>query len=131
MLVDARGLPLSALVASAKCAEVNTIQTLLDVRVLKRKPERLIYDKAADADWLRSTLAGQNVELVCPHRKGRKRPKTQDGRKLRRYQHRWIIERTISWLQNFRRLVTRYEYYAHLFEGFLHLGCLFIILKQF
>ncbi|WP_425618101.1 transposase [Anatilimnocola sp. NA78] len=44
--------------------------------------------------------------LICPHRRGRVQPPTQDGRPLRRYRRRWIIERTISWLHSFRRLVT-------------------------
>jgi hypothetical protein len=38
----------------------------------------------------------------------RVRPATQDGRALRRYQRRWIVERTNAWLGNFRRLVVRY-----------------------
>jgi transposase len=58
------------------------------------------------------SLARQGVELICPHRKNRKRPKTQDGRPLRRFKRRWKIERSISWLQNFRRLVTGYEHRA-------------------
>jgi transposase len=131
LLVDGSGLPLSTFVTSASHAEVNTIETLLDVRVLDRKPQRLIYDKAADADWLRTSLGQRGIELICPHRKGRKKVKTQDGRKLRRYRHRWVVERTISWLQYCRRLVTRYEYYPHLFEGFVHLACLMILFRQF
>src|SRR5687768_4385270 len=38
------------------------------------------------------------------------------GRPLRRFRRRWIVERTISWLQVFRRLVTRYKFYARLFH---------------
>jgi transposase len=131
LLVDNRGLPLSSFITSASHAEVNTIETLLDVRVFDKKPQRLIYDKAADADWLRTSLSQRDVELVCPHRKGRTKTPTQDGRKLRRYRHRWIVERTIAWLQYCRRLVTRQEYYPHLFEGFVHLACLMILVKWF
>jgi transposase len=59
-----------------------------------------------------------------------KQKPTQDGRPLRLYRRRWIVERTISWLQNFRRLCIRYEKSATLFKGFLHLGCSIILLKQ-
>jgi transposase len=48
-----------------------------------------------------------------------------DGRSERRYR----IERTFSWLQNCRRLITRWEYCAELFEGFVHLVCLYTIIK--
>ena len=48
----------------------------------------------------------------------RERTATQDGRKLRRYRRRWRIERSVSWLQSFRRMVTRYEFYLNLYHGF-------------
>ncbi|MCW5754035.1 MAG: transposase [Phycisphaeraceae bacterium] len=49
---------------------------------------------------------------------------------MRRYKRRFTVERTISWLQNFRRLCIRYEKTSMLFQGFLHLGCTIILLKQ-
>ncbi|MAC56031.1 MAG: DDE transposase, partial [Gimesia sp.] len=55
----------------------------------------------------------------------------QDGRKLRRYKRRWIVERTISWLHNYRRVVTRWEDHNHLYTGFVKLACLFTIIKRF
>ncbi|RRD70489.1 hypothetical protein EII23_06425 [Desulfovibrio sp. OH1186_COT-070] len=54
------------------------------------------------------------IEMIAPNRK--KRAKTQDGRPLRRYRRRWKVERRFAWLQNFRRLVVRYEFHA---ENFL------------
>lgn len=129
LLVDAHGTPLAADVASASPAEVKLIETLLDRSIVKQ-PSRLVYDKAADSDPLRERLAHRQVELVCPHRAGRKRPNTQDGRKLRAYRRRWVVERSISWLFNFRRLVVRYERHSSLFLGFVHLACVFTILKR-
>lgn len=110
---------------------MTLIEPLLGRRILPTKPRRLIYDAAADSDPLRARLAKRGIELVSPHRKNRKKPPTQDGRKLRRYRRRWKIERSIGWLQNFRRLVTRYEYYAHLFHGFVQLACLIIVMRRF
>jgi len=131
ILTDGHGTPLAADVASASPAEVTRIEPLLGKRVLRRKPKRLIYDKAADSDRLRKRLAKRGVELICPHRKNRRRPKTQDGRTLRRYKRRWKVERSIAWLFNFRRLVVRYEHHAHLFHGFVQLACLYTILRRF
>lgn len=119
------------MVASASPAEVTLIEPLLQARVIRHRPRRLIYDRAADSDPLRTRLARRGIELICPHRKNRKKPVTQDGRRLRRYRRRWTIERSISWLQNFRRLVTRYERFAHLFHGFVQLACLIIAIRQF
>lgn len=130
-LIDGQGTPVAVDIASASPHEVTLIETLLTKRVVRRKPRRLIYDTAADSDPLRQRLARRGIELICPHRKNRTRPKTQDGRKLRRYRRRWKVERTISWLQNFRRLVVRYEHHAHLFLGFAQLACLFTTLQRF
>ena len=131
LMIDGQGIPLSVFITAANHAEVNCIETLVEARVAARKPKRLLYDRAADADWLRTSLRGRGIELVCPHRRGRQKPPTQDGRPLRRYRRRYKVERTISWLQNMRRLTVRYEYYDHLFEGFVQLGCLLMILKRF
>ena len=131
LMVDAAGTPLSAFSCAANVAEVHAIETLVDESVTGRAPERLLYDKAADADWLREGLATREVELICPHRRGRTRPSQQDGRALRRYWKRFVVERSISWLQNCRRLVVRYEYHDHLFDGFLKLACMYTILKWF
>ena len=131
LMIDGEGTPLSAFITSASHAEVNTIETLVETRVPEKKPRRLLYDRAADADWIRESLAAKEIELICPHRRGRKKPATQDGRKLRRYRRRFKVERTIAWLMNLRRLVVRYEYHDYLFEGFLQLGCMFTILKWF
>ena len=131
LLVDGRGLPLAVDVDTASRGEVTLIEPLLEQAVTEHVPKRLIYDRAADSDPLRELLADRGIELICPHRSGRVRPRTQDGRPLRRYRKRWIIERTISWLQAFRRLVTRYEFYATLFHGFAKLACLMIVLRRF
>jgi transposase len=131
LLVDGSGLPLSIDVDSARPGEVTLIEPLLEQAVVSRLPNRLIYDRAADSDPLRERLAERGVELICPHRRGRKRPTTQDGRPLRRYRKRWIVERTIGWLKAFRRLVTRYEFYAFLFHSFAKLACLMIVLRRF
>ena len=131
LLVDGAGLPLSIDVDSASPGEVTLIEPLLDSTVVPRIPNRLIYDRAADSDPLRERLSERNVELICPDRRGRVRSATQDGRPLRRYRKRWVVERTISWLQAFRRLVTRYEFYAFLFHSFAKLACLMIVLRRF
>jgi len=95
------------------------------------QPQRLIADRAYDSDPHRERLAQQGIELVCPHRKGRKRTPTQDGRPLRRYRRRWKIERTIAWFGNFRRLVVRWERNISVYRAFFHLACILITIRQF
>ena len=89
----------------------------------------MIADRAYDSDPLRRSLAQRGIELICPHRSNRSKPKTQDGRPLRRYRKRWKIERTFAWLGNFRRLVVRYERSLTVYKAFFHLACCMILLR--
>jgi len=131
ILVDARGLPVSVTTGSATPHESKLVHGLLDFMITLEEPERIIGDKAYDSDALDADLAIEGIELIAPHRRSRKPENaTQDGRGLRRYKRRWTVERTISWFQNFRRLCIRWEKSTTLFQGFLHLSCSIILLKQ-
>jgi transposase len=139
MVADGRGVPMGVRIAPASPAEVTLIESTLEQVAVPRsgpgrprtKPRRLIYDKAADSDALRLRLKKYGIELICPHRSNRKRPSLQDGRSLRRYRRRWTIERTVAWLENFRRLVVRYERKSKMFLAILKVACLMITLRQF
>ena len=131
VLVDARGLPVAVDTTSANPHESHLVQGLFDFMLPEDKPERIIGDKAYDSDDLDTALAQQGIEMIAPHRKNRKAENvTQDGRSLRRYARRWTVERTISWIQNFRRLCIRWEKSTTLFQGFLHLACTLLLLRQ-
>ncbi|WP_146512713.1 hypothetical protein [Thalassoglobus neptunius] len=72
-MTEAEGVPISLFTTSAQVAEVNTIETLVEQQVFGPTPAKLVYDNAADADWLRSALASKGIEQVIPHRRSRKR----------------------------------------------------------
>jgi transposase len=130
-LADGSGLPLAVHAASASPHEVTLVRETLASGFVGEKPERLIGDRAYDSDPLDAALEAQGVEMIAPHRKGRKKRRTQDGRKLRRYKRRWKVERLFAWLGNFRRLVVRYERRVENYLGFARLGCVMILLRQF
>ena len=99
---------------------------------MKGKIKVIVGDKAYDSDPLDAELKKKfDIELVAPHKKNRVKPKTQDGRILKRYRKRWKVERTFSWLQNFRRVVNRYEYKVENFLAFVRLACIKILLRYF
>jgi len=115
-LADAEGLPLAIDADSASPHEVTLVDATLDACFLDNLPARVVGDKAYDSDSLDRRLNEERgVEMIAPHRGNRRKPATQDGRPLRRYKRRWKIERLFAWLQNFRRLVVRYEYHLHNF----------------
>jgi transposase len=127
---DGSSSPLALHTESASPHEVSLVEATLASAFLKEKPERLIGDKAYDSDPLDESLLERGIEMIAPHRKNRKKKKTQDGRKLRRYRRRWKIERLFAWLQNFRRLVVRYEYKDQNFLGMAQLGCIVVLLRK-
>ena len=131
-ITDASGLPIAVDIQSASPHEVKLVESTVDKRFLRKVPERMIGDKAYDSDPLDERLRKQHgMELIAPHKTNRKKPKTQDGRPLRRYRKRWKVERLFAWLHNFRRIVVRYEYKADNFLGMLQLGCAMILLRYF
>ena len=137
VLVDGGGLPLGVRLESASPGEVTLAEaTLAEVKVPRpkgrprQKPKRVIADRAYDSDPLRERLAKRGIDLIVPYRQNNKKRKHEDGRKLRRYKRRWIIERTNAWLGQFRRLLVRHEHLLSTYRAFFYLACLWITLRR-
>lgn len=126
-IADRNGLPVSASIASGERHEVRLVDDVLEARFTREKPQRLIGDRAYDSAALEAQLADQGIELIAPVRRGGS-ARWPDGRSFRRYKRRWKVERLFAWLLRFRRLTDRYERKATNFLGFVHLGCLKILL---
>jgi transposase len=117
-------------VQSASPHESQLVEEVLAGSFLEELPARLIGDKAYDSDRLDDKLKEDyDIDLIAPHRT-RRRQRTQDRQKLRRYKKRWRVERLFAWLHWFRRLVTRYEYHIENFLGMVRLGCMKILLRN-
>ncbi len=129
VVADLNGLPVAAHAASASPHEVTLVRDVLAQGFTDGQPQRLIGDKAYDSDPLDAELKTEGIEMIAPHKSNRVKAATQDGRALRRYRRRWKIERLNAWLQNFRRIATRFDYHAENYLGFVHLGCIKILLR--
>ena len=130
-VADGAGFPLAVCTASASPNEVTLVDQTLQARFIEELPCRMIGDKAYDSDPLDAHLLHDyGIEMISPNRASRTR-KTQDGRPLRRYRRRWKVERLFAWLGQFRRIATRYDHFVENYIGFLHLGCMIILLRCF
>lgn len=130
-ITDAAGLPIAVGVSSASPHEVTLVEETIDNAFLDCVSALLIGDRAYDSDQLDERLwKERGIELIAAHRRNR-RHRTQDGRPLRRKKRRWKVERLFAWLHNYRRLVIRYERHPENFLGFVHLGCIAILLRHF
>jgi transposase len=140
VVVDGQGLPLRNHLQSASPAEVKlVVATLAAIRVGRRhraglprqKPVRFIADRGYDSNpSLRNQLAARGIEETAPHRKNLRKPPTQNGRAVRRYKHRWTVERAFAWLGNFRRLIVRQDRSLILCQAFFHIACLMVVLRR-
>ncbi|MGN6109321.1 MAG: transposase [Kofleriaceae bacterium] len=92
-VADRSGLPLAV---GIECGQRNeqklVVGTLKKSFLRKQLPKILIGDRAYDSDPLDTELAAMDIEMIAPHHPRRRR-KTQDGRKRRRYRRRWKVER--------------------------------------
>ncbi|HTQ40410.1 MAG TPA: transposase [Pirellulales bacterium] len=79
----------------------------------KQKPTALVADKAFDCKSLRQLLRWLGIVPLIPHR-----GQSQAGLGTMR----WFIERTLSWLHQFRRLRTRWDRNPLVHQAFLTLA---------
>jgi len=114
-------------VGSASPPEITLVEDILEVRFTKELPDQLIGDKAYDSDPLDERLKEKGVQRIAPHKMNRKKEKTQDDHPLRRYRKRWKIERLFARLQNFRRILVRYDRLLVNYLAFVQLGRMMIL----
>lgn len=127
LVVDAKGVPLAALLTPANVNDSMMFEAVLDaIPPLKRRtpgrpqrrPGKVHADKGYDF-W--KCRAACRVRGIIPRiaRRG-----IESRERLGRY--RWVVERDFAWLNAMRRLRTRYDRRASHYLGFLHLGCALI-----
>jgi transposase len=129
VLTDANGIPLAASVTAANVHDVNQLLPLIvavpPVRGKpgppRSRPERLQGDRAYDSKDHRQILRWLGITPVLARRG------TENGSGLGKF--RWVVERTLSWLHQYRRLRIRYERRADIHHAFVDLGCILICYK--
>lgn len=124
-MTDATGVPLVAQVTAANEHDVTTALPLVtEIPAVPGKPGRpkqypdsLVADKAFDCKALRGLLSWLGIEPHIP-----KRGEHESGLGKTR----WFIERTLSWLHQFRRLRIRWDRKSNIHQAFLSLGAAMI-----
>jgi transposase len=128
-VVDRRGIPLSVIHSAANVHDSKVLEEAVDaIEPIKgprgrprKRPKKLHADKAYDFSRCRKALRKRGITARIARRG------IESSEKLGRY--RWAVERTLSWLNRFRRLKVRYERRDDIHEAFLHLGCSLICLN--
>lgn len=138
LAVERHGTPLGVYVCSAQPSEHRVAEAVLaEIQVPRpgrgrprSKPRRVVADKGYDSDPLRQRMRKRGIDWIAPYRANSRLRRYQDKRKLRRYRQRWKIERSIAWVQNFRRVYVRYDRIFTVYLGFVYCACLLIALRH-
>jgi transposase len=132
LVVDRNGIPLAVRLSAANAQDTTQLVPLIDAippiigphgrpGLPRKRQAKLHADKAYDSSEIRRAL---RTRAIAPRiaRRG-----IDSSERLGR--HRWVVERTLSWLLGCRRLGIRYERRADLLQGLLHLACALICLR--
>ncbi len=156
ILTDKKGIPLSAVISSANTHDINLVTEVVDNAVIKRpkskssksksksrggtKRRRLIQhlclDKAYNSAEEEQKLIKRGYVLHIPIKKKKKKKKGEDSEEIaipnrRKYSpKRWVVERTNSWHNRFRKLFTRYEKKDENYLGLVQISCCMIIYRK-
>lgn len=123
-MVEGKGIPLAVIHTAANVHESMLFEELVDaIGPIKgpgcgrprKRPEKLHADKAYDDRKCREALGKRGIKCRIA-RKG-----IESSEKLGRW--RWVVERTLSWINRNRRLTVRYERRDDIHQAFLDLGC--------
>lgn len=124
MVTDANGIPLAVRLTGANSHDVTQLLPLVDeipaiagkVGRPLRRPASVLGDRAYDSQPHRQKLRQRGIQPVLAQRR------TDHGSGLGIY--RWVVERSLSWLHQNRRLRIRYDRRADIHDAFLIIGCI-------
>lgn len=126
LLTDASGIPLAVVIDGANRHDMKLVGTTLASIMAKRpratraKPQGLCLDKGYDFDEVRD-IVGEFGFTAHIRARGEEAQAIREeaGFKARR----WVVERTHSWMNRFRRILIRWEKLPETFIAMLHLAC--------
>jgi transposase len=131
-LTEGHGIPIGLTIAGANRNDMKLVRATLESIVIKRpepsemKKQNMCLDKGYDYDEVRETLAefgftahirarGEEAQLL----------KREAGYRARR----WVVERSHSWMNRFRRILIRWDKKSENYLAFLHFACALVALR--
>jgi transposase len=153
ILTDKKGIPLSVIITSANTHDIKAVTDVVDNAVVnhhhhhhhqppsptltaktKTIKQHLCLDRAYSSKVVEQEIIKRGYVPHIPHKRKRGKEKTKDKEKTfqKRYhpRRRWVVERTNSWHNRFRKLFTRYEKKAENYLGLVQLSSSIIIYRK-
>lgn len=132
VLTEGQGVPVGVAVDGANRHDMKLVRQTIESIVVERPqptaeaPQGMCLDKGYDFDEVRSTLEefGFTAHIRARGEEAREL-REEAGKRARR----WVVERTHSWLNRFRRLLIRWDKKPENYLGFLHFACALIAFR--
>lgn len=145
-MTEKKGIPLSVVISPASTHDINLVIEVVDKTVIKRpkalsrsrrrrRLQHLCLDKGYKSAEEEQELIKRGYVLHIPIKK-KKGKKDEVGKEIaipnrKRYSpKRWVVERTNSWHNRFRKLFTRYEKKDENYLGLVQFSCSIIIYRR-
>ncbi len=146
ILTDKRGIPLSVVITSASTHDIKAVTDVIDKTVVKRpvvvslstikerkrgQQQHLCLDRAYSSKSIRQMIIKRGYVPHMPYKRKRGQIETTYQKKHSfARSKRWVVERTNSWHNRFRKLLIRYEKKVENYLGLLQLACSIIIYRK-
>ncbi|HEX5519936.1 MAG TPA: IS5 family transposase [Candidatus Nitrosocosmicus sp.] len=150
ILTDRKGIPLSAVISSASTHDIKLVTDVIDNVVVRRPPsskyrnmkrrkvqQHLCLDKGYNSEHEERELIKRGYVLHIPIKKMKKKGTNKEKdvtrpiSNIKKYSpKRWVVERTNSWHNRFRKLFTRYEKKPENYLGLVQFSCCIIIYRK-
>ncbi len=132
MLTEGHGRPIGVAVDGANRHDMKLVERTLEAAMVQRpeptayQPQNMCLDKGYDYPEVRKLVAAWGY---TGHIKSRGEERAEK-RSIPGYRaRRWIVERTHSWLNRFRRLLIRWEKKVENYVAMLHFACAWITFR--
>ncbi len=151
ILTDKQGIPPSAAISSANTHDIKAVTNVIDNAVIKRPttttttttflfttkqrktPQHLCLDRAYSSKSVKQVIIKRGYVPHIPYKRKRGQMKEELANQ-KKYSStknkRWVVERTNSWHNRFRKLFTRYEKKVENYLGLVQLSCSIIIYRK-
>ena len=132
LLTEGHGVPVGLVVDGANRQDMKLVQATLESILVARpepsasSPQGMCLDKGYDYDEVRSLLVEFGFTAhIRPRDEEARELASEAGKRARR----WVVERTHSWMNRFRRILVRWEKKPEHYLAFLHFACALIAFR--
>jgi transposase len=146
ILTDKNGIPLSAAISSASTHDIKLVTDVIDNSIIKRtfvsgkskgmrrwKYHHICLDRSYQSKPIEQEIIKRSYVPHIPYKRKRgqmRKEKIHQKIYSTSKNKRWVVERTNSWHNRFRKLFTRYEKKTENYLGLVQLSCSIIIYRK-